>query len=173
MSNPGDFRHFSVKQRVLAFLSQRFSNRIYTVRHGLIRGMKKRGGLGWIPLPGSQLETEETRFLQNLDLAGQVAYDVGGFEGVLTLFFSRRAARVVTYEANPINARSIRENLVLNAIGNVIVREVGGGDRGGDLTLSDPLMPATRSGDLALQEQCGRGSQEAWPFQVPVVPLDL
>jgi FkbM family methyltransferase len=174
MSGSSYFRHFSLKHRAVAFLSQHFRNRVFTVRHGLIQGMKKRGGLVWIPIFRSQAETPETRFLQKLELGGQVVYDVGGFEGVLTLFFSRRAAQVVTYEANPVNARSIRDNLALNEIANVVVREIGVGDREGDLTLTyDPLLPGAGSGDPALREQFESNAPGALSFQVRVVTLDV
>src|ERR1700722_11710917 len=174
MSDPTYFEHFSLKHRALALVSRQFRHHAFTVRHGLIRGMKKRGGLGWVPFAAGRQETAEDAFLSSLDLAGQTVYDVGGFEGVLTMFFSRRAARLVTYEANPENARSIRDNLALNGISSVVLRETGVGDKEGELTLSyDPLMPGAGSGDAALREQYEHGARGAKSFTVRVVPIDL
>ena len=174
MALSGYFQHFDLKHRTLAFLSQRFRGRVYTVRHGLIRGMKKKGGLGWLPALRSQDETPETRLFQSLDLAGKVVYDVGGFEGVLSMFFSRRAACVITYEANPSNALLIRENLALNHIENVTLRETGAGDSEEDVVLSyDPLMPGAGSADPALRRQYQENAHNAKSFTIHVVPLDL
>jgi FkbM family methyltransferase len=173
MNNQTYFEHFSLKHRALAFVSRRFRDSAFTVRHGLIQGMKKRGGLGWVPFFAGQSENAETEFLRGLNLAGQTVYDVGGFEGVLTMFFSRRAANVVTYEANPENARRIRDNLALNGISNVILRETGVGDAEGELTLShDPLMPGAGSGDAELRRQYESRSRGVKSFTVPVVPID-
>src|SRR5580704_10090805 len=90
--------HFTWKHRMIAAVSLR-TNFTYTVRHGLAAGMKRRGGLWFLPFGGA--ETEEERFLRQLDLSGKVVYDIGAFEGILSMFFSRRAKQVVAYEPTP------------------------------------------------------------------------
>ena len=86
-----------MKRAVIATLQPFVADRVYVVRHGLAKGLKRRGGLGFVPQMG-RLSLEET-FLEGLDLAGQTVYDIGGYEGVFTLFFARRvgpSGRVVT-----------------------------------------------------------------------------
>ena len=44
------FRHYTLKHRAIAWISTRlFDHATYTVRHGLLKGMKRKGGLGWVP----------------------------------------------------------------------------------------------------------------------------
>jgi len=60
---------------LVAFVSQRlFGNYTYTIRHGLASGMRRKGGLGFLPVNSG--ETAETEFLRKLPLAGKVVYDV-------------------------------------------------------------------------------------------------
>src|SRR5829696_4306460 len=92
--------HYSLRHRVIATLSQRLDGITYTQRHGLIRGMRRQGGLGFLPavLAGGDHETAEHRFLRQLDLRDKVVYEIGAFQGILTLFFSSRAKEVIAYE---------------------------------------------------------------------------
>src|SRR6187551_2219697 len=112
--------HYTLRHRMIATLSQRLDGITYTQRHGLIRGMKRQGGLGFLPalLAGGSTETAEHRFLRQLDLQGKVSYE------------------------------RVLQNLGLNARDNVRVRHLAVGDLAGSLTLlSDPLMPGGTSGD--------------------------
>jgi FkbM family methyltransferase len=110
-------------------LFDRFS---YTARHGLIRGMKRRGGLGWTPASISQgARTKEEMFWRDLPLDGKVVYDVGAFHGILTLFFTSRGARVIAYEPNELNHARLLENVRLNKLTNVEVRKLGVGAQAG------------------------------------------
>jgi FkbM family methyltransferase len=123
------FCHYSPRHRAIAWTSRCLFDRLtYTVRHGLIRGMKRRGGLGWIPgwlLGGA--ETAEEMFWRDLPLDGLVVYDVGAFHGILTLYFASRGARVISYEPNEVNRARLIENLRLNRLSNVEVRKLGVG----------------------------------------------
>ena len=70
------FQHYSRQHRTIAWVSRRLFDRFtYTVRHGLIRGMKRKGGLGWLPVGTT---TKEELFWRGVDLTGLV-YDVGAF----------------------------------------------------------------------------------------------
>jgi len=92
-----------------------FKNYTYTIRRGLAKGLKKKGGLSFIP--GSNILSKEDAFLQELDLKGKIIYDIGAFEGTFTLFFSRSTGsqgRVITFEANPLNYQIVIENVNLN-----------------------------------------------------------
>src|SRR5580700_7907063 len=133
------FEHYSLRHRAIAWISQNLFDRFtYTVRHGLIRGMRRKGGLGWMPA-GAQ--HKEAKFWRDLPLDGLVIYDVGAFHGILTLFFAARGVRVVAYEPNDVNHARLIENIRLNNLTNVEVRKlaVGSQARSGTL-LYDPSM---------------------------------
>lgn len=159
----------------MAAVSNRLDSFTYTQRHGLIRGLKRKGGLGFLPavLTDRGHETAEHRFLRSLDLSGQVVYEIGAFQGLLTLFFSGRAREVIAYEPNPSSYRRVLENLRLNGRTNARVRHLAVGEREGTLTLlCDALMPGGTSGDPALAEQIRGSSPSARVIDVPVVTLD-
>lgn len=173
---PDSYRkaHYTLRHRVIASLSQRLDGITYTQRHGLIRGMKRRGGLGFLPgiLAGGNHETAEHRFLRSLDLRGKVVYEIGAFQGLLTLFFSNRAKEVIAYEPNPPSYRRVLQNLRLNQRENVRVRNLAVGERAGTLTLlCDPLMPGGTSGDPAVAGQI-QGTGAATSVTVPLVTID-
>lgn len=167
--------HYTLRHRVIATLSQRLDGITYTQRHGLIRGMKRQGGLGFLPaiLAGGDHETAEHRFLRSLDLANRVVYEVGAFQGILTLFFSSRAKEVIAYEPNPPSYNRVLQNLRLNGRQNVRLRNLAVGEREGSITLlSDPLMPGGTSGDPTVAGQIQGSSPRATAVQVRVVTLD-
>ena len=89
-----------------------FRNYVYTVQHGLAKGLKRRGGFGFLPKSGL---SKEERFLIELDIRGQTAYDIGGWEGVFTIFLARsvgQAGRVIVFEPNPLCQACILNNVV-------------------------------------------------------------
>jgi FkbM family methyltransferase len=137
------FQHYSLRHRAIAWISrQLFDHTAYTVRHGLIRGMKRQGGLGWIPAWASHgTQTKEEMFWRGLPLAGLIIYDVGAFHGILTLFFASCGARVIAWEPNEANYARLIENIRLNNLTNVSVRKlaVGSEARSGTLVY-DPSM---------------------------------
>jgi FkbM family methyltransferase len=138
------FEHYSRKQRTVAWVSRNlFDGITYTVRHGLLRGMKRKGGLGWIPdwLAKEEI-TPESKFWERAPLRGAVVYDIGAFHGILTLWFAPQAKQVVSYEPVAQNRARLLENLSLNGIKNVTVRDVALGAGAGAATMRfDPLMP--------------------------------
>jgi len=121
------FRHYTLSHRIISWISRFFfDNLTYSVRHGLLKGMRRKGGLGWVPkVSGNSQETLEHRFLASLNLSGKVVFDVGAFEGLVALFFARNAQHVVCYEPNSRNHARLCENLELNRIQNVTVRKYG------------------------------------------------
>lgn len=165
--------HFDLKHRAIAFLSTRlFNNFSYTIRHGLAAGMKRKGGLGFLPFKSE--ETEESRYLAALPLNGKTVYDVGGFEGVLTLFFARKAAAVVTFEPNPRNYRRCLDNVKLNKLSNVRVLNRGLSDQSGSIELVfDPLMPGATSGNQEIAHQIAATVSKARTIEIPVGTLDV
>jgi FkbM family methyltransferase len=162
--------HYTWKHRALAALSQRM-NFTYTMRHGLAAGMRRRGGLGFIPWGTEQ--DAETRLLASLDLTGLTVYDIGAFEGLLTMFFSRRARHVVAWEPNPASRARLTTNLQLNAVRNVTVRDVGLSDRHADAALVyDPLMPGAASVNTAIVRQMRDGAPAVRETVIHLVRLD-
>jgi FkbM family methyltransferase len=161
------FEHYSRKQRVVAWVSRNlFDGITYTVRHGLLRGMKRKGGLGWLPDSLIKAEvTAESKFWETAPLRGAVVYDIGAFHGMLTLWFARHANQVVSYEPVAQNRARLLENLSLNRIQNVTVRDVAlGGGAGAAVMRVDPLMPGgskvvveeNASRDAGLEPAIGR-----------------
>lgn len=144
-SNAGaaPWNHYGLKHRATSWLSRHVFDRIvYTSRHGLLKGMKRRGGLGWLPesMCGSLL-TPEIRFWLDAPLAGRVVYDIGAFQGMLTLFFASRGRGVVAYEPVARNRARLTENVSLNRLANVTIRGVALADAPGRGTMRvDDLM---------------------------------
>lgn len=168
------FRHYTLKHRAVAWVSSRlFDNAVYTVRHGLIKGLKRRGGLGWVPAAFSgNLETAEHHFWNKLDLRDKTIYDVGSFQGLLALFFATRARAVVCFEPNNRNHARLLENLSLNNIKNVQVRKTGIGSHSGTMQMAvHPLMPGGSSVDEKTVEQLLH-SGTATIEQIPMVTID-
>lgn len=120
------FHHYTTKHQLVAWISQNvFDNITYTVRHGLIKGMKRKGGLGWLPeFFIRRFTTPEQFFWSNQDLKDQVIYDIGAFHGLLTLFFARKGRQAICYEPNSRNYARLIDNLRLNGLQNVSVRHV-------------------------------------------------
>jgi FkbM family methyltransferase len=169
------FRHYSRRHRMISWISQNlFDHFSYTVRHGLIRGMKRRGGLGWVPQSFSrQFETKEEAFWRSLDLGGLVVYDVGAFHGILTLFFASRAAQVISYEPNSRNHARLMENIRLNGLNNVVVRKLGVGSSSGAGTLVfTPLMAGGGSLEQKTVEQLKRSNVAPVSQQIQITTLD-
>ncbi len=165
--------HFEFRDILTAWLSRRLEGLTYTVRHGLIRGMKRRGGLGFLPEFLTSEPSAEQRFFGSLSLEGRVVYDVGAFEGVFTLFFSRRAKCVVAYEPHPGNYSRALANLRLNNVSNVELRPMALGESEGSATLTfDRIMPGAASCDPRISQQMVETSDDCQSVTVPVIRLD-
>jgi FkbM family methyltransferase len=176
-SNPDDqpFRHYSSKHHIAAWISQNlFDNFTYTVRHGLIKGSRRKGGLAWMPeMFAGSTHTPELEFWKNLDLRGQVVYDVGAFQGLLTLYFVRQARQVICYEPNTRNNSRLQENLRLNAVQNATVRKVGVGAKAEVATMVvSPLMPGGASVDNAMVQGLREASPDVVSENITIVTLD-
>jgi FkbM family methyltransferase len=169
-----DFRkqHFSMKNRLVSFVSQQvFSNFTYKVRSGLAAGLRRKGGLGFFPSVSS--ETREISFLRQLPIEDKVVYDIGAFEGIYTLYFARKAKKVVAYEPNPRNYARCLENVTLNDFRNVVVLNRGISERAGVIELVyDPLMPGAGSGERNIATQINSSGRTSTRVKIPVVSLD-
>jgi FkbM family methyltransferase len=131
------FHRFLWRQGLRPLLIYLAGERLYTVRQGLTKGLKRKGGTGFIPRP---LSLEE-RFLKTLDFSGQTIYDVGAHEGMFSMFFSRAVGengKVIIFEPHPENCSRILENLKLNKMSNVELRSIGLGKEKGKALLTFP-----------------------------------
>ncbi len=163
-------QEFSLKHRLVATVSG-LCNFSYTIRHGPLKGLRRKGGLGFLPF-GTQ-ETEEDRFLSSLELRGKTVYDIGAFEGMRALFFARQAKRVICYEPNTRNLERLRANLLLNSVSNVTVRDVGVSDEASETVLFyDPLMPGAASADRNIGGQMVAGGAAVQKIGIKTVALD-
>jgi FkbM family methyltransferase len=140
---------FPIKNKVVSWVSQHlFDNITYTVRNGLNRGLRRRGGLGWIPV---EQVNHEIAFWKSLDLKDKVVYDIGAFHGLLTLYFARNAKFVAAWEPNGRNRARLQQNLEANSFSNVIVRPYGLSSKTMSAEMSfDPLTPGMASLDSGL-----------------------
>jgi FkbM family methyltransferase len=169
------FHHYTLKHRLIAWISMHmFDTATYTVRHGLLKGMKRKGGLGWLPVMFSpSIMTAEQRFWVGLNLSGIIVYDVGAFHGLLTLFFASRAKAVVCFEPNTQNHKRLTENLMLNGIKNVEVRKVGvGSQRETRRMVWSPLLPGGAGVDGKAAEELLRSGAGTVAEEVSIVSLD-
>jgi FkbM family methyltransferase len=94
-------------------------NHVYVARHGLARGFKVTGDLGFLAKPAVEYEDD---FIARLDLAGHTVYDIGGHIGLITLYFSRAVGptgRVITFEPNPETYAILNKNIAVNRLTNV------------------------------------------------------
>jgi FkbM family methyltransferase len=137
----------STKAFLINLLNPVASHLIYTVRHGFIKGCKRKGGLDF--LPKRVVPSREEIFLHGLDLHGKTVFDVGGFEGLFTLFFSGKVGapgKVFTFEPNPVNLQKILVNARINKRGNVRVFPMAIGKERATMTMVvDPRRPASGS----------------------------
>jgi FkbM family methyltransferase len=135
-----------LKRAVISRLQPLVADNVYTVRNGLARGLRRRGGLGFVPQFGAK--SAEERFLEGLSLGGLTVFD-GRLvtRGIFTLFFARRVGpggQVVTFEPNPRNFQKIAENVRLNGFSNVRLQQIALGSTPGRASLVFPSDETAR-----------------------------
>ncbi|MGI8836178.1 MAG: FkbM family methyltransferase [Pyrinomonadaceae bacterium] len=149
----------TLKKTIAVNLSRLFQNHTYTSRHGLAKGLRRRGGLAFLPsfVPRSTEMIKEEEFIASLDLSGETVYDIGADQGIYTLFFARKVGatgRVITFEPNPVSYSHVVTNVELNQFSNVEVRNVAIGDTPGKLTFAFPGKdPGRGTADELIREQ--------------------
>ena len=143
---------YSLKHRVVSWVSRNlFDGITYTVRNGMNKGLRRRGGLGWVPFEAAV--TPESEFWNSLDLRGLTVYDIGAFHGLLTIFFARSARQVVAWEPSSRNRHRLEENVRLNGFTNVTVRPCGLSNEPATARIAfDELAPGTSSLDEKMQD---------------------
>lgn len=156
----------------MTYIRPWFDNRVYTVRRGLAKGLVRRGGLGFIPI---DIANAEESFLQRLELEGKTVFDIGGWEGVFTLFFARRVGEkgaVITFEPNPDNYQRILENVRLNHFSNVQLRPFAIAEEPGETSLVlERHLTGTGTLDAGARARVEQ-KRDARVYQVQVDSLD-
>ena len=95
-----------------------FRNFTYTANSGIARGLKRKGGVDFIP---RRLSSEEI-FLLNHNFKNKIVYDIGAHHGLHTIFFAKSVgnnAKVYSFEPNPDNYSKIINNTNINGLKNV------------------------------------------------------
>ncbi len=169
----------SLKRALVSRINQLalVDHHVYTVRYGPARGMKRQGGMGWLPafVPrGHEWEAEEA-FLEQINWSGMTVYDVGGDQGIFTLFLAQRvgpAGHVVVFEPNPRSYQRIQTNVRLNSFAHVRVLPMGLGERAEMLTFIFPKSePARGSAAQSVRTQVAR-EHNAVSCLIEVAALD-
>lgn len=149
-----------IKKFAAINLNRVFKNHVYVSKHGPAKGLKRKGGLSFLPgfIPRSTEMDREEAFLEKLNLRGKVVYDIGGDQGIYTLFFARKVGaeqgRVITFEPNPSSYEQILANVELNKFQHVNVRNIGLGEHKGKLTFVFPgFDPGRGSADEKIKAQ--------------------
>lgn len=169
----------SLRRRIIARLNRTswMDNHVYTAKHGPARGLKRQGGIGWLPafIPRMHEWEAEEAFLANFDWRGRNVYDIGGDQGLFTLFFAHRVGetgQVVVFEPNQQSCRRIQQNIRHNGFRNVRLMPLGIGETRATLQFTFPaLEPARGSATPAIAEQIKREA-DATPVQIEVNSLD-
>jgi FkbM family methyltransferase len=157
------FESFTLKNRMAAWVSTcLFGTVTYTIRRGLLKGMKRKGGLAWAPaLFSRNILDAEDQFLCGLNLAGATVYDVGACQGLVTLFFAKRAKTVICFEPNSQNYRRI------------LVRRTGVGScRDTRRMIESQLMPGLSSIDENMGETLQNVKMGTVVEEIPIIALD-
>jgi FkbM family methyltransferase len=148
-----------LKKTVAVNLNRLFKNHTYTSKHGLAKGLRRRGGLAFLPafIPRSTEMLKEEVFIASLDLTGKTVYDIGGDQGIYTLFFARKVGpkgKVFTFEPNPFSYSHIMTNVELNDFTHVEVRNLALGESQGELTFAFPARdPGRGTADPLIRDQ--------------------
>ncbi len=157
--------------RLASYLRGATDKGVYTIRAGVAKGLKRRGGFGLIP---RRMSNEEA-FLSSLDIRGKTVFDVGAYQGIYTLFFARAVGstgRVVAFEPNPINYAAIMDNIELNGFTGVTVKAMALADRRGNADLLFPVREPAR-GSLRADYQVSLADRfESRKVQVVLDTLD-
>lgn len=169
----------SIKRAIVSRINQipLVDRHIYTVRYGPARGLKRQGGLGWLPafVPRGHEWDEEEAFLEQINWSGMTVYDVGGDQGIFTLFMAKRVGntgKVIVFEPNPRSYQRILANVQLNGFDNVRVLPVGLGERAEKLTFVFPKSePARGSAAQSVRAQVAEEAN-AVTCKIEVAALD-
>jgi FkbM family methyltransferase len=123
----------------------------------------------------SAWEEEEWGWIRDNLQTNEMFVDIGAHHGTYSLRAARylSAGEVIAFEPNPVALRRLHENIALNDIRNIQVREVAVGDREGTLTLFDASARNTGMASLSRQNaELSGGGGGVSSHEVAIAPLD-
>jgi len=109
-----------MKAFLFSLINRLLANNIYTIRRGIASGLKRKGGLGFIP--NRKPLTKENYVLKQLDYKNKTVYDIGANIGIFTLFFANEIkpnGRLISFEPNPFCFQILSDNVGVNGFSNV------------------------------------------------------
>jgi FkbM family methyltransferase len=160
-----------VAQALLRPFRRLVEERVYTIRNGPAKGLKRKGGFGFLPFWAD----EEDLFFSKIDLQDMVVYDIGGNIGIMSILFAKKVGpngHVLSFEPNPDCAKLVSEILKLNQFLNARVYQIAIGDKSEKGIL---VVHAAQAGTASLNSEIVRGFIEQGnneSIEVDVFPLD-
>jgi FkbM family methyltransferase len=157
-----------IKTMLLSLLRNFMRSRIYTVKSGLAKGLKRKGGLGFI----SRADNLEEQFLTSLTYQGKNVYDIGCWEGITTIYFAHAVGKegnVIAFEPNPDNCTIIDDNINLNGFTNVVLRQVGLGNRNYSARL---VVPKHSTAEGSVNEDIANANIRSVATKVVEIDID-
>ncbi len=133
--------------------------------------------MGWLPsfIPRTHEWDAEEKFLAAMNWRGLTVYDVGGDQGLFTLFFAHQVGeqgQVVVFEPNPQSCRRIEQNTQLNNFTNVRLMPIGLGEKRATLQFIFPMLePARGTAAPAIADQI-KHETDATACEIQVNSLD-
>lgn len=103
-------------------------------------------------------EPEVVQVIQERVSPGMTVLDIGAQSGYFSLLFSRLVGpqgKVIAFEPLPANFRMLEENVRLNGLGNVTIRQEAVADHSGDMSFEFPSEPTLIAGPLLEGENQG------------------
>lgn len=169
-----------IRQHLLARVSSMpiIDRNVYVAKHGPARGLRRVGGLGWLPGgSAARLWAAEEAWLAAIEITGQTVYDIGGDQGLLTLCFAKKVGprgRVVTIEPTARSAARIRANIAVNGFQDrCTVIEAACGAELGEMSLVVPRhASACTSADPAIAAMARRERGACDVIIAPVQTID-
>lgn len=166
-------RVLAIQRTIVSYMRPVTNYFTYTTRSGIAAGLKRKGGLGFLP----RGITEEERFYQSLNLEGKTVYDIGSYEGIFSLFAARAVGptgHLVVCEPNPESFRRTSTNLQLNNFPcNPVLTNVALGANPGELKMFYPTKePARATLDATIAEAYCRHGESLATCIIKVEKLD-
>jgi len=158
---------------LLSMLESVTKNLVYTEASGrLTTGLRRRGGFGFIP---KWTLTPEHQLLNALPLEGKTVYDLGGFHGMIAMFFARKVGdggQVITFEPNPVNFRAILDHIALNDFDNIKPIQTGVGSKRETLNFLIPSRLPARGTVNVGRKGMFSGRKDLSEIKIEVESLD-
>lgn len=160
---------------VYQLLNSVFKKVTYINRSGIAWGLKRRGGLGFIPRFRNR-NYQEIEFLRKQKYQNNTIYDVGSNIGMYTLFFASNALPdgiVYSFEPNQEVFKELLLNCEINGLQNIKTFNLAVGSKNAvNKIVYDPTHKGTGSLSKSIQESFIKSSKLIKSQEVKVVSLD-